>query len=208
MSANDDFVIGQKADPKYLIIYLQKCLLNDNEYYARLFRWTKVVKFTHRVGWSTSTHDVIYPEQVNLVFTVEPRSNIKVDQYDIAKSFENYMNCSDFMIKGFCERCNKECDGKESIMDLNLGSFAAFPLTSSNLSCNLRDMQKITACSYEFQLVSVICRQELSRNSDHNYAFCKEGDQWIVYNDNHINPLSDWNITGAYIFIFRVAKII
>lgn len=204
LDENDNFIKGQENDPKYLLIYLHKTLIDEHD--LNLIRCTKSIVFKHKYN-KKKYHKVAYPEQVTNVFSITPLQNsIQLsDIYNIINQFligdDNKIN-----VKGYCEKCLKDVSGNEVVESCSLGNYAVFCMTNSYYNCYLNDIKDFSVGNYLFELVAVIIREVYQGFSAHNYAICKEGEDWIIYNDSEVKILDIRSLKNVYMLIYKTNK--
>lgn len=202
---NTDLIQGQENDPKYLMIFIQKSLLNESIQHFKFIRCTKTVNFEHMTD-SRKSHKVNYPEQVTNVFSIAPTEK-KIKSSDFSTVIKNYLSKrKKNNVIGYCERCNKDCGGVESAESIDIGHNIAFCTTNSEYHCLINDVSCFELRHYTFDLKAIIIRKELQGGCAHNFVICKEKDFWIIYNDDRISILEENKIKNTYMFIFMVVR--
>jgi hypothetical protein len=200
LADSEDFVRGREQDPKYLIIHLQKRLLEERIAEFKLIRWSKEITFQH--DYYYTKHLCPFPEQVISVFSVSPGYS-RVYYSDFSKLITLYVSCSNYKVEGFCEKCNKSVQGNETITRINPGNYTAFCISTSDYSCVLQEMKSFTVAEYEFNLIAIIVRQNQGSFA-HNFAICREGETWVMYNDSDVSIYERNEVANVYMFFYEV----
>lgn len=210
-SESHQFEKNMQGDPKYLLIYIQKSLLDELNGRNSLFRWVIKKEFVHQLKKSKMKNSVDgmihrsnYPEQVNNIFALNPKDR-RITICDFISAFSMFFH--EKSPTGFCEECNKNEEGQERIEFIRAGSYAIFSTISSKFGCDLREIESFSEFPYVFKLSSIIMRQGSENIRGHNYSICKEQSHWVEYNDSLISPITNFFLDGPYIFLYTVNQL-
>ena len=193
LDRNSEFKLNFQHDPKELLNYI----LRELPIIASQFKWKRVVQFVH----NSKGHVNTMPEQSFLYFQISPKNN-KISLNDLKVSFMTLVLCEEDVV-GYCNECNSDCTGSERILSSFDGNYAIFNTYSMQADCRLDEIEYFNFGKYQFQLESIIIRQGKNSMSGHNFTICRES-KLVIYNDEHIEVCSEYNIHGVYMLFYKV----
>lgn len=210
--STEDFERGRQCDPKYLLIYLQKLIFEEQKPGFKLFKWTIKKNFIHitQRGSSRSAnkenalHAVDYPEESNSALALIPKYT-QIYPSDFISSFLQFIHGK--ARSGYCTYCNKEVEGQEYIENIQPGEYINFYTQNSNFTCDINQVETFMEYPYKFELCNIVMRHGDRIEYGHNFAICKENSNWIVYNDSSVAKVTSSIINGPYVFMFKVSLV-
>ena len=198
LNNHSDFERGSQYeyDPRNLIIFLFK-LCPD------VITWKRGVRFEHtESSFKGKSHRVDYPEQIFKIFQVDG-TRIRDYKLQLEETLRStFFECDTKLVDGYCDKCNREARGTESITSIFKAKILIFSFSQNGISIPIASIERIFANDCAYELYCII--KQIGRAGDYEYkrCLCKDEEGWIDYSDSCTERVTYREVDNCYLLIY------